>query len=230
MTLTNAELLTLPGTTEAPADGPEQHSSFNRFESGRLSLLVEKVCQGDAAGMEELYGILAGSIRYLIVRQLGIQVADDKLHDTFLIIVDAIQRGVVREPERLLGFVRTVVHRQVAGHIREQSLARREQQDVDTVRTLATRERSPEAATILRERVAIMQTVMAALSTKERDVLMRFYTQEQTQEQICREMKLTETQFRLLKSRAKAKFAERCRARVFRNSGVLFKLETAIAR
>jgi hypothetical protein len=31
---------------------------------------------------------------------------------------------------------------------------------------------------------------------------------EQPQEQICREMDLTETQFRLLKSRAKAKFGE----------------------
>jgi hypothetical protein len=31
---------------------------------------------------------------------------------------------------------------------------------------------------------------------------------EQTQEQICAEMNLTETQFRLLKSRAKARFGE----------------------
>ena len=35
-----------------------------------------------------------------------------------------------------------------------------------------------------------------------------FYLREQSQEQICEEMKLTETQFRLLKSRAKARFGE----------------------
>ena len=37
---------------------------------------------------------------------------------------------------------------------------------------------------------------------------MRFYLREQTPEEICDEMGLTETQFRLLKSRAKARFAE----------------------
>jgi RNA polymerase sigma-70 factor, ECF subfamily len=36
----------------------------------------------------------------------------------------------------------------------------------------------------------------------------RFYLNEEPQEQICREMALTETQFRLLKSRAKARFGE----------------------
>jgi len=41
---------------------------------------------------------------------------------------------------------------------------------------------------------------------KTRDILVRFYLKEQSQEQICREMSLTETQFRLRKSRAKEKF------------------------
>ena len=47
-----------------------------------------------------------------------------------------------------------------------------------------------------------------ALSERDRDILIRFYLKEQPQEQICKEMALTETQFRLLKSRAKAKFGE----------------------
>jgi hypothetical protein len=38
-------------------------------------------------------------------------------------------------------------------------------------------------------------------------VLSRFYLFEQPQEQICAEMNLTATQFRLLKSRAKTRFA-----------------------
>jgi RNA polymerase sigma-70 factor, ECF subfamily len=38
--------------------------------------------------------------------------------------------------------------------------------------------------------------------------LTRFYVDEQSQDLICSEMGLTETQFRLLKSRAKARFGE----------------------
>jgi hypothetical protein len=37
-------------------------------------------------------------------------------------------------------------------------------------------------------------------------VLIRFYLDEQTPDVICRDMGLTETQFRLIKSRAKARF------------------------
>ena len=53
-----------------------------------------------------------------------------------------------------------------------------------------------------------MIRVLKGLSSRDREILTRFYLQEESQEQICREMKLTDTQFRLLKSRAKARFGE----------------------
>jgi len=59
-----------------------------------------------------------------------------------------------------------------------------------------------------------MQEVLRGLSAKDRRVLVGFYLQEQTQEQICRDMDLSETQFRMLKWRAKAHFAELCQARI----------------
>jgi len=42
---------------------------------------------------------------------------DDKVHDCFVIVTQAIQNGVLREPERLMGYVRTVVKRQIAASI-----------------------------------------------------------------------------------------------------------------
>jgi RNA polymerase sigma-70 factor (ECF subfamily) len=60
----------------------------------------------------------------------------------------------------------------------------------------------------VRQKAELMKSALEALSQRDRDILVRFYLQEQSQEQICREMSLTETQFRLLKSRAKAKFGE----------------------
>jgi len=41
---------------------------------------------------------------------------------------------------------------------------------------------------------------------EQRDVLVRFYLKGETPDRICREMNLTQNQFRLLKSRAKARF------------------------
>jgi RNA polymerase sigma-70 factor, ECF subfamily len=53
-----------------------------------------------------------------------------------------------------------------------------------------------------------MRRVLESLSRRDREILIRFYLQEESQDQICRDMELTETQFRLLKSRAKARFGE----------------------
>src|SRR5579863_3740699 len=81
--------------------------------------LVLQIKAGDEAGMEHLYRLFSRGIRYYLCRQLGPQELDDKVHDTFLIVVNAIKRGDLREPERLMGFVRTVVRRQVAAYIEQ---------------------------------------------------------------------------------------------------------------
>jgi len=73
--------------------------------------LVGKICTGDPVGMEELYGVFSRGVRFYLCRQLGPQELEDKVHDTFLIVVQAIRRGELREPDRLMGFVRTIVRR-----------------------------------------------------------------------------------------------------------------------
>jgi RNA polymerase sigma-70 factor, ECF subfamily len=170
--------------------------------------LVEQVKAGDDAGMEQLYKLFSRGIRYYLCRQLGPQEIEDKVHDTFLIVVNAIKRGDLREPDRLMGFVRTVVRRQVAAYIETAVHTRREQTDLETGITVADRKQNPEQEAMMREKAALMKSALGALSERDREILVRFYLQEQPQEQICEEMSLTETQFRLLKSRAKAKFGE----------------------
>ena len=67
--------------------------------------------------MEELYRVFSRGVRFFLWRQLGKQDLDDTVHDTFLTVAEAIRRGDVREPDRLMGFVWTVVRRQLAAHI-----------------------------------------------------------------------------------------------------------------
>jgi RNA polymerase sigma factor (sigma-70 family) len=172
------------------------------------ALLVDRIKDGDQSGMEELYRIFAKGIRYFLCRQLGPQELDDKVHDTFLIVVQAIRRGDVREPDRLMGFVRTVVRRQVAAYIDQVVHSRREEMDVELGGRVPDRRNNPEQSMASRQKVELMRTVLQELSENDREILTRFYLLEQTQEQICDDMQLSETQFRLLKSRAKARFGE----------------------
>lgn len=170
--------------------------------------LVDRIQHGQDSGMEDLYRLFSRGIRYYLCRQLGPQELDDKVHDTFVIVVQAIQRGELREPDRLMGFVRTVVRRQVAAHIDRAVHSRREEVDLDVGVRVADRGRNPEQTAAFRQKVEFMLGVLGNLSDRDREILNRFYLREQSHEQICREMGLTETQFRLLKSRAKARFGE----------------------
>ena len=173
------------------------------------ALLVQRVRAGDPAAMEELYGIFAKGIRYFLLRNLGPDDLDDKVHDCFVIVTQAIRNGDLREPERLMGYVRTVVKRQIAGSIDVAVQQRRNRVEFDDSLFSVTDWRdNPENSVMARQRADIARRVLEGVSRRDREILRRFYVLEQTQEQICEEMGLTYNQFRLLKSRAKARFGE----------------------
>ena len=180
----------------------------------RWICLVERIRHGENGAMEELYQVFSRGIRYYLCRHLGPQELDDKVHDTFLIVVQAIQTGGLREPEKLMGFVRTVVRRQVAAFIDTAVQTRRDFADLELGGTVPDGGADPEQQVLKDERSVLMQTVLRGISRRDREILTRFYLYEQPQSQICEEMSLTETQFRLLKSRAKSRFAELGRKRL----------------
>jgi len=190
------------GTVKIIKDGEEEESYAEWVD------LVDRIRLNETDGMEELYQLFSKGIRFYLCRQLGPQELDDKVHDTFVVVVEAIRRGELREPSRLMGFVRTIVRRQVAAHIDKVVHTRRDQIDLDSTVRLADPEENPEERAIFTQRTELINRVLGELSGRDREILTRFYLLEQSQDQICSEMGLTETQFRLLKSRAKARFGE----------------------
>src|SRR5581483_11408346 len=197
----------------------EENSKESGEDNGQnWAELVSRIKGHDPSGLEDLYTIFSRGIRFFLCRQLGPQELDDRVHDTFLIVVHAIQRGDLREPDRLMGFVRTVVRRQVAAYIDRLVHTRREQIDVDASCRIADRTANPEQTLASRETTEMMLGILRSLSERDREILTRFYLREQSQEQICQEMELSETQFRLLKSRAKARFGELGKKRMQQNS------------
>ena len=167
--------------------------------------LVDGIREGDTSAMEELYRVFSRGTRFYICRHLGPQDLDDRVHDAFIVVVGAIRRGALREPQRLMGFVHTIVRRQIAGHIDAAVHRRADEVDVEVGSHIADGRPNPESGASERQRAQLMKKALGSLSVKDREILTRFYLHEQPPEQICREMSLSETQFRLLKSRAKAR-------------------------
>jgi RNA polymerase sigma factor (sigma-70 family) len=170
--------------------------------------LVDKIRQNDTTGLEELYRVFSRGVRFYLCRQLGPQDLDDRVHDTFLTVAHAIQRGDLREPERLMGYVRTIVRRQVAAQIEENVHSRKHEIDLDRGLAVHDAGSNPEQTAIQSQSEDIARKVLKSIAPRDREILIRFYLEEQTAEKICGDMSLTDTQFRLLKSRAKARFGE----------------------
>lgn len=223
----NAQFGTEPRNEPSPAGATEAAVSAEPVEPNGAdaqpqltdwSGLVARIQAGDGMAMEELYHIFARGIRFHLCRQLGPQELDDKVHDTFLIVLQAIQRGELREPDRLMGFVRTIVRRQVAAYIDEIVTSRRENGSIDADDRIADSRRNPEQNIAFRQKIELMKSILRGLGDRDREILTRFYIYEQTQEQICEELNLSDTQFRLLKSRAKARFGTLGRRKLQRSN------------
>jgi RNA polymerase sigma factor (sigma-70 family) len=191
---------------EEQASAPEEGTAQG-FQIRDWAGIVARIRENDPAAMEELYDIFASGIKYFLMRNLGNDELDDRVHDCFVIVTQAIQKDELRDPARLMGFVRTVVKRQIAGAIEAAVDSRRTHVDYDeSMFSLTDWQNDPEQKIISRQRSEIAQKVLQGISRRDREILDRFYVQEQSQQQICNEMGLSHTQFRLLKSRAKTRF------------------------
>lgn len=169
--------------------------------------LVARIRRNDDTGMEDLYSILSKGVRYYFVRELGPEDVEDRIHECFLQIVEAIRNDVLREPERLMGFVRVVAQRQAFKQI-DVRIRNRRHCELDSSMPLEDLRENPARAAGVQERQALAKRVLSELSQRDREILRRFYLDEESEKHICSEMQLTSTQFRLLKSRAKIRFGE----------------------
>lgn len=181
-------------------------SSTPEVQPKRFAELVERVRRGQPSGLEELYA-LAKNFTYFLMRQLGDDDLLDKVHDIFVTVAQAIRAGKLRDPERLIPFLTTVTRFYTYDQIERRRFSRKRSASLDGLNPADGRI-NLEYSTYSRECRHIAKEILSSMPNKDRDVLQRFYLQEQSKEQICREMELTPTQFRLLKSKAKSTFAK----------------------
>ena len=173
------------------------------------SKVVGLIQEGDPSGEETLYRTLLSGARQFLRRRLGTQDVDDRVHEVFLIVTQAIRRGDVQHPESLMAFVRTVLYRQLNLEIGEVIRRRERSGAIDETPYLPAADPTPEERSIAVQKATLMKQMLREMSERDYEILSRFYLREQPAEQICAETGLTQVQFQLLKSRAKARLADR---------------------
>lgn len=141
--------------------------------------VVARLQRCDPTGLEQLYFAFAKGIRHYLSRHFVSQNLEEQFHRTFSLLVLAIQRGDLQEPESLTSFVSSFLRAQVAGptgsaHLEEKA----------SVQHLA----------------AGMQTALAQLPDRDRHALIRLYVDRDAPQQICHDLELTAAELSALRT------------------------------
>src|SRR3954467_8492644 len=160
---------------------------------------------GDPRGEELLYSTFSRGLRYLAAKHCP-EYADDCAHDTILAVTRQIKQGQLKTPAALPGYLNIVLKRTAwKKKLEYERLGANDEVFNTVVQTRSDDRADPERLLELQERAKILREGLRSLKPQEQEILTRFYLKGETPEQICAGMKLTETQFRLNKSRSKQK-------------------------
>lgn len=125
-----------------------------------------------------------------------------------LSVMTAIKDGQLRNLACLPGFVRTVTRHAIGAEIGSRLRFRTRMVDIAESALHLSDGLDPEILVQRRQRGELAGRILEGMPPRDNEILTRFYMNEESQEQIIAEMRLTVTQFRLMKSRAKARFGE----------------------
>ena len=179
-------------------------SETEEVENARRSLdLVTRIQSGDRIAEDELIEQYRRGVAWVIRRQVGEPSAtDDLFQKTFLIVLEKIRGGEVREPEKLLGFILAVARNLVIEYFRRE---RRQASfiELDDIISVSDPKADQHDQLVQKEKAEIVRRVLEEMSNqRDRELLLRFYLLGEEKEQICVDLQLTSLHFNRVLHRA----------------------------
>lgn len=183
-----------------------------------LVVMVAGVYAAEPQAEADLYSLVVRVSSRILGRAVCYEDVIDVQHDIYMAVFQRIKAGGIRAPEAIIGFISVVTNRAVCQYIEVRVKSRKVRSFDDRILgdtiNPADTAASPESCAIHDQTWEIVHQTLSEIRECEREILTRYYLQEQSVAEICSEMEITETRFRLLKSRAKAKFGKLGASRV----------------
>lgn len=131
---------------------------------------------------------------------------DDLRQDTFVRIIDAVQRGLVQQPERFGAFVASVCDHVILEHYRK--LTRDQHLDVDSME-IPDNHVNLESQMLRKEKKEIVAEILEEMPMKKRDILRALLHEDLDREELCARFEVKGDYLRVLLFRAKEEFVAR---------------------
>ena len=187
------------------------------MEPGEAAL-VSRIGRGDPAAEDLLVRRYERGVRIILTRSCRDRsMVDDLCQDVLRLAIEKVRSGAVREPQRLAGFIAALARMRAIEHFRRQ----------DTRDALQARH-PPETTTaanqlermLERERAEIARTILEQLdSDRDREILTRYYVDEDDKEAICADLRLTSLHFNRVLFRARQRYRDLFQQRMTESKG-----------
>ena len=172
------------------------------------SRLVAAISDGGTLQNELYVRYRRPLLQVFLQRRVDRDVAQDLLQRTFLQAIKKIRSDGLDDPSKLGGYLYRTACNLATAYWRGE-IARRQELDTESLSELI------DDALSLEERIdheLLAKCVRSLLKhlpmARDREVLMRFYFQEEPKDSICRALKLSELQFNQVLWRARQRFGE----------------------
>jgi RNA polymerase sigma-70 factor (ECF subfamily) len=171
--------------------------------------LVARIRKGESAAEAQLVARYGRGITIILRRAAGAHgAADDLYQEVFLRAVEKIRAGELRDPERLSGFICGIARNLAIDYFRRRVHGEAPAGDADVL-SLPEPAPNPLERMMRDEAARAVRQMLAELpSPRDREILTRFYIQEEDKERICTDLGLSGLHFNRVLHRARERFRE----------------------
>jgi RNA polymerase sigma-70 factor (ECF subfamily) len=155
--------------------------------------LVNRIIAGDREAEAELVKHFQPAVLNIIRQATNSSMIEDFAQDTLLLVIVKIRNGELNHPERLGAFVVKVAKNRVIEQMRK--LRRQSGEDLEQAEQV--RDPAPTALDQLQrsERLKRIRNLLDELNPRYRELLLRYYINEEPKEKICAALQMTSKQF-----------------------------------
>lgn len=180
--------------------------------------LVNRIINGEATAEAELVAQFRDPVLHIIRRiASNTSMVEDFSQDTFLTVIKKIRKGDLRQAESLGFFVAAVARNHTIEQLRQ--IRRRAGEDLEHAEQVPDTSPSPLEKLQMSAQRDEIREVIGELIPRYRELLLRFYINEEPKEVICADLGLTSGQFDGVLHRAR----KRCKAIYLKRKGLAEK-------
>mgnify|MGYP003906445333 CR=1 FL=1 len=166
--------------------------------------LVARIARGDRAAESEFVRRFERGVRALVRRHCrpGDPIVDDLVQDVLAGVIERLRAGAIHDAGALPGYVQAAsVYATTAEYRR-----RRPTQNDSTIENLADGD-SPAARLEATQLSRMLRTLLCEMPvTRDREILARFYLDEQDKDDVCRALDIEPAHFHRVVFRARERF------------------------